>query len=459
MKNVLLLHIGMPKTGTTVIQDFLGTNSEKVEPYGWYYPNFKVMFPEMKAHWSGKYKNGDFLYEGWRNINIHSENWEMLWEFLLKKLKCSNVILSAEELFEWDTNYIIREIKNKYDNVKLLVYLRRQDEYIESRWNQEVKSEELCLETKFDDYVSKLPDEYSHIYEGLFYWNKLEQLARIVGRDNIIVRVYEKEQFIGTRKNIVSDFLYAIGITDDIQSGEKEKKLNVRLNAKTLEIKRIFNTFLRNKGPKEKRYYSNLFRQLSLVSDDGKKNSMGYFTNDKRVEFFMQFEKQNELVAREYLHRDDGTLFYENRIDCPQEIKYVTESEEEIIKAFAYIIVEQATKMGAQIKQLEIQSRMLVQNLILIQKGERKLAYFGAGKRCSEMLENYQLPVEYIFDNDLNKRGTQISDISIGFPSDVQNLKDYFILVTCIETHDIEQQLNSYGLQKEIDYIFLKQLI
>lgn len=38
MSNILLIHIGMPKTGTTALQNFLLVNNDKLEKYGWCYP-------------------------------------------------------------------------------------------------------------------------------------------------------------------------------------------------------------------------------------------------------------------------------------------------------------------------------------------------------------------------------------------------------------------------------------
>ena len=36
---------------------------------------------------------------------------------------------------------------------------------------------------------------------------------------------------------------------------------------------------------------------------------------------------------------------------------------------------------------------------------------------------------------------------------------EYFILITCAQANDIEEQLNSYGLYKGKDYVLLKELM
>lgn len=68
---------------------------------------------------------------------------EKLWQMILKHLQSSNVILSDEVIWDYDpsttTAEIIRSVKNRYDNIKIVCYLRRQDLYIESYWNQCIK--------------------------------------------------------------------------------------------------------------------------------------------------------------------------------------------------------------------------------------------------------------------------------------------------------------------------------
>ena len=456
MKNILLLHIGMHKTGTTAIQNFLGTHSETMEQYGWYYPDFKNIFPDIEAHQGGVHKNGDFLYVERGKVDVDSKNWTSAWEVILKKLKHKNVLLSAEELFEWESKYIIQNIKERYQNVKLLIYLRRQDEYIESRWNQLVKNPRICLDSTFEEFISNLSEEHSTIYQNLHYWGRLEQLAQVVGKENIIVRVYEKEQFAGERKSIISDFLNAIGISDDLQKDEEEKYLNLRLNENVLEAKRAFNTILKHKSEEVKRYYSNLFSELSNLMPMDKKESMNYFEPLERERFYKQFEKDNEMVAKEYLHRSDGRLFYSDNKSAPKKMRNLQEMNEVVLQIIAHIMIEQTEEMNAHILKVETQNRIMMR---LMQKDNRSLVYFAAGANCREFLKNYSIIPEFILDNDVSKNGKMIDGIRICTPQEIEDWSKCFIVVTSTQTIDIENQLASYGLRKEKDYILLRELL
>ena len=97
--------------------------------------------------------------------------------------------------------------------------------------------------------------------------------------------------------------------------------------------------------------------------------------------------------------------------------------------------------------------------MILQYKGNRKLAYFAAGKRCEELLSRYRLPVELILDNDTEKLNHSIGGIKIQLLSQIYNLQEYLIVVTCYETKDIEQQLETFGLKKGTDYILAKDYV
>lgn len=100
--------------------------------------------------------------------------------------------------------------------------------------------------------------------------------------------------------------------------------------------------------------------------------------------------------------------------------------------------------------------------LLLSERGrkqEKKWVCFGAGDNCRSLLANYKLPIEFILDNDLTKVGSKINDIIIKKVDEVTDWSEYLILVTCTQTDEIERQLNGYGLQKEIDYILLKEFL
>ena len=81
------------------------------------------------------------------------------------------------------------------------------------------------------------------------------------------------------------------------------------------------------------------------------------------------------------------------------------------------------------------------------------ICLWGAGVGCLEYFEKCKLPVALILDNDREKSGSKICDIEIKHPSEVEDLKKYFIVITVDKSKEIEEQLMSYGLVKGENYI------
>lgn len=89
----------------------------------------------------------------------------------------------------------------------------------------------------------------------------------------------------------------------------------------------------------------------------------------------------------------------------------------------------------------------------------RKVIVFGAGEKCREFLKEYQLPINFILDNNMEKSETYLQGIEIKHPSCVEDWSSYFVIITCDITEDIEKQLQTNGLKKDDDYILYKDMI
>ncbi len=107
---------------------------------------------------------------------------------------------------------------------------------------------------------------------------------------------------------------------------------------------------------------------------------------------------------------------------------------------------------------LESKTSMMFKILLQCKK-DKKWICFGAGKNCQMLLESYMLPINFILDNDSAKVGKEINGIPISSPIEIDDWNQYFIIVTCAQSTEIEHQLNSYGLYKNEDYILLTELM
>ena len=65
---------------------------------------------------------------------------------------------------------------------------------------------------------------------------QLEKIAEVTGRENIIVRIFDRKKFKGKDHTIFSDFLEAIGVdyTDDFKITEEEANRSLTGNSQEI---------------------------------------------------------------------------------------------------------------------------------------------------------------------------------------------------------------------------------
>lgn len=303
-----------------------------------------------------------------------------------------------------------------------------------------------CCDKTFREYLDA--DEENEIAEGFHYLEKIRQISRIIGKENLIVRVYEPQQLKGDQK-IASDFMDVLDIVPDWKVWEKGAMENARLSGNYIEIKRVFNS-VRRAGYLKVADWAYLFERLSPQLY---KAENGYFTLEERKAFLGQYAAENEQIARDYLHREDGRLFYDMEMDFPlEDIHECNSFEEDLIRTFSAIICEQHDE----INQLRKRNNVLTWKLMLQNVGERKVLFFGAGQKCRELLADVPCSVELIADNDIKKSGS-IGGVNIVYTRGIRDWKSYFVVVTCMETGGIEEQLQKSGMEKDKDYVLAKE--
>lgn len=448
-KNTLLIHIGTPKTGSTALQKFLYQNREKLKKYGWYYPDLKARFPHYKTNDTGSNKNGDLFLNEETQLHIEGERWKNVWIEVTNELQKNNVIISSEELYTIDKDKFFQEAKNVYDNIKVIIYLRRQDLFIESVWKQIVK-DTVCLETKIED------TNWSALEQYFYYYKNIEQIENILGKDNLIVRVYEKGQFDGLDGSIISDFMFQIGIME-LDEFIPVCYVNESIDDNFLEIKRIVNKVL-NKNKTYKNALNEYFLKNLFKVQGKEKIGYGYLSEKERRKILEYFADENENVAKKYLGREDGKLFYDQKIDIPKYEINTYEFMRDTIELFSEMLVEQRILFERYVG-IERKGFALLKSKISSVVMKKKILLFGAGERCNYLLDNMDMRIDAIIDNDIRKSGTYIQEKLVKNPRDIDDWQEYFVVITCKESKDIELQLQRYGMVKDEDYILMNEYI
>lgn len=309
------LHIGTPKTGTTSIQQLLSENRKKLLDQGLLYPmcgtskkypgHFNLAAVLMKEK-SNYFKN---LY------NHRAGNWEQLKEEI-NIIKPKNIIISAENFFSLDFEDIglVKKYLSAF-KVKVLVYLRKQDNFFVSMYIQSTKGITLNYLSFEEYYKQKL--KMGSIGD---YYKLLEPWEKIFGRENLIVRVWEPKNF---KNGFTHDFLECLNLELDNSELDFSKKNNISPSIKVVKIIRLLNKiFIQGLSiPPEKcqklyiKYLlrrNKIYRIITKIPDWLISNEL--ISDQKRTEIIKKFEESNRKVAQNYLGKQKGTLFSKGRI-------------------------------------------------------------------------------------------------------------------------------------------------
>ena len=312
----LYLHIGTPKTGTSALQHFFANNRKLLEGKGVYYPDLGFRFPDI-----GKHRNAHFLsYKKYiekkqRDYETEKAIRDEGIQKLDEAFKSHDTILLSDEHI-WNEKEMIGQtlpaLKSHFAEqevqIKVIVYLRRQDQVIQSFWAQKIKESSAI---SFEKYMEK--EKYR--FFRLDYAARIQEFADVLGKENVIVRCYEKQQYQGEQKTIMSDFLQILGleITDEYKNSDKV--YNISLEGAYLEVKRLFNTLPQFKS--QKNYMMDLLKEQQALDfqELALERKKLYFSPEAEKEFMQKYEQENITVAKEYFNREDGTLFFEDYME------------------------------------------------------------------------------------------------------------------------------------------------
>lgn len=306
------LGIGFPKTGSTAVQTFLRENQQLLEKKGYCFPDFTGVIGDGNRY---RDRNGHFLAYNAGSLKLRDEaaiRGRALRELGRLAGKFPNIILSDELLCKssvrrenfW-TN-VLEDFHKLGCELKVIVYLRRQDLFIESLWNERVKSKHFETQS-FTEYL-----EDGKVFEWpLDYYEFLKKTEKYINRENLIVRVYEKKQFEKEGHSIFSDFLQCTGLELTDEYTKETVKKNLGLRGNFIEIKRIINSLPQYreledfmKGP--------VIAASASAQQDSLHAAVTMFSREQQEQLLQKYEESNRKTAEIYLDRPDGKLFYDS---------------------------------------------------------------------------------------------------------------------------------------------------
>lgn len=323
-RKTLILHVGMGKTGTTALQNFFWRNRDVLALHDIAYPETGAV---SGAHHLISPHVPKFMdYAGW-NFMHPAE-----WIGTVKRLP-QNRILMSSELMAWaaphDVLSFCRQLTTHFD-LRICFYLRRQDNIVMAGYNQQVKAG-MQIRNLTTVVLEKM-------ISRLDYVQRISPWEASVGVENLIIRPYEREQFY--QGDLIRDFLwYVLGIDDvDDFSFETEGNPNPRFSLAALEFKRRVNNVFRK--PKDSNKFNKALIEYSMLND--KKSQEFYheqdtLTYEQRQYILNKSAPANSYIAKKYLGREDGVLFYDNPAPTKETGGQTLFDEAEIVRILKYL--------------------------------------------------------------------------------------------------------------------------
>jgi len=330
-KKTLVLHIGMGKTGSTAIQNCLALNRELLRQEDIAYPV-----------WQNPQKRNN--HNGIAQCLSSEQHRHYLEPFLadLHTDKASTLIISGETLFVYPERYafarplrtklggsvfarnytpppadvwiprkraLIEELRRllpKAEEYRIIVFLRRQDLWLESVYNEDIKGGHVWC--RFDEFEK-------YYFNTLHYKEQLSIWEEVFGGESLVVRVYEKSQLPG---GVVPEFLEAARLDHLADRLEKPEDgyPNPRMSRSTVAFRRLVNplaSWLPDKLWQEVIHLIN--RETSRLAKRPREGQLFMDQNllslQQRREFMGRFQHGNKHIARRLLGRSNGRLFHD----------------------------------------------------------------------------------------------------------------------------------------------------
>ena len=305
----LVLHIGMPKTGSTAIQSTLEAQRARLRERGVVYPltpgergaqyAFMVRAVGLESSW--EHARAVTPAHGAERTMALARNEGFERDLLAEMDGMHTLVVSSESL--WGRPGIVAPVaayaSRLADEVTLVAYLRRQDLHVASAHGQMVKGGKR----------GAVPDlERASVASYLFH-DRLCEWRAALPRARFVVRPYERAELVDG--DVVADFAHHAGVPLDPapdDPGPRPKRTNPSLDALAVSFLMRLNARLERGGAQRGRQL--VRRALAARAEAGGSGAKVALGRERARAFLARYADQNAAVARD-MGREDGVLFRE----------------------------------------------------------------------------------------------------------------------------------------------------
>jgi hypothetical protein len=302
----LVVHIGSGKTGTSSIQHFLNRNRARLAELGYLYPRTPGATRHVRLGLAFQPEDALGGFVNWHRQGASSPNAfrRSFRRRLFREIDKSGLtrVLFSDEALYGSPNPALRRLRDFVDQIarrlKVVVYLRRQDDHLVSRYQQVVKVGET---RRLVGWAREM-----QLSESYDYSLRLRTWQRLLDPDELVVRRFEHGSLVDG--SLFQDFLESVGIEARAgaldQGGETR---NVSLDAESVEFLRLLNLHrVENEGATVGLIDNrNWVRRLAEHSTGPIPTLPTVFLDA----FMDRWADGNREVARRYLRDKSGELF------------------------------------------------------------------------------------------------------------------------------------------------------
>ena len=297
------IHIGAPKTATSTLQSALAKGAGALLKAG-------VLYPSELRHGDAHHLLVCDLIEKYQKQKM-PDLWygdcprREAWSALSREIashgdKIQSVILSSELFFGQTRNIdlILKDVQAHLQGhqVKVVVYLRRQDQLYSSFFNQDVKGVRQWSYSAYQFYQTH--QIFRHDYHQLI----------TTWKQNILIRPYEPQQWEG--EDIVQDFCQLVGIPP---LASTKVRHNESLGINQVYIKGCLNRVGFDKSANEQV----LQKLLELCPEEPAKDTL-YINKRLYRSYRQEWQDVNKAMAKDFLQ---GRPLFEQPIPMPDQLQ------------------------------------------------------------------------------------------------------------------------------------------
>ena len=235
----VVLHIGTGKTGTTTIQSVLGRSRPELRAGGTLYPRSFGRVRHLAFGFLVMPDDDLVRSPEWLRAGHGDTDPEVFRRGLRRRFRrelapdVRRVLISDEALYRRDAatvERVRRFTEARGGSVRVIAYLRRQDEHVASNYQQVVKGGEVA---RMSTWVAT---DLSPTYD---YHRNLSRWREHLDPDAFVVRPFEPDRFVGG--SLVDDFLDAADLDATAADLAPAHRRNESLSAEAVEMLRLLN--------------------------------------------------------------------------------------------------------------------------------------------------------------------------------------------------------------------------